>query len=93
MKLDKPHYIDGKWVAGQGECRLPVHNASTEELMADLVSASAGQTEQAIVAARRAFDEWSQTSVEVRCALIDKVVAGLKARTEEMALTLSLIHI
>lgn len=89
MKLDKPHYIDGKWVAGQGECRLPVHNASTEELMADLVSASVGQTEQAIVAARRAFDEWSQTPVEVRCALIDKVVAGLKARTEEMALTIA----
>jgi len=89
MKLDQPHFIDGKWVAGQGECRLPVHNASTEEVMADLVSASSGQTEQAIVAARRAFDSWSQTSVEERCALIDKVVAGLKARTDEMALTIA----
>lgn len=89
MKLDQPHFIDGKWVAGQGECRLPVHNASTEELMADLVSASTAQAEQAIVAARHAFDGWSQTPVEVRCALIDKVVAGLKARTEEMALTIA----
>ena len=89
MKLDQPHFIDGKWVAGQGECRLPVHNASTEELMAELVSASTSQTEQAIVAARKAFETWSITPVEERCAHIDKVVAGLKARTEEMALTIA----
>jgi betaine-aldehyde dehydrogenase len=89
MKLDQPHFIDGKWQAGEGQARLPVHNASTEALMAELVSASLTQTEQAIVAARRAFETWSQTPVQTRCEMIDRVVQGLKDRTDELGETIA----
>jgi betaine-aldehyde dehydrogenase len=37
-----------------------------------------------VLAARAAFPAWSALSVEERCVYIDKIVAGLKARTDEM---------
>jgi betaine-aldehyde dehydrogenase len=43
------------------------------------------EAESAVLAARAAFDGWSALPVEVRAAYLDKVAAGLKARTEDMA--------
>ena len=42
-----------------------------------------------MLAARAAFEAWSATPVETRAALLDKVSAGLKARTDELALTIA----
>lgn len=48
--------IDGEDRAGEGE-RLRVVNPATEEVVADFQGASAGQIDEAVRAARRAFDE------------------------------------
>jgi betaine-aldehyde dehydrogenase len=61
-----------------------VHDSTTEEVMATVPQATAEEATQAVLAARAAFPAWSALSVEERCVYIDKIVAGLKARTEEM---------
>ncbi len=83
------HYINGQWVKATSSQTLPVHDSSTEELMATVPSGTAAEAEAAVLAARRAFDSWSALPVETRAAYIDKVAAGVKARTEELAVAIS----
>ena len=89
MKAYDSHYINGAWVKAQSNQTFWVHDSSTEEVIATVPQGSAAEAEQAVLAARAAFDAWSQTPLEQRCALIDKVVEGLKARAEEMAVAIA----
>jgi acyl-CoA reductase-like NAD-dependent aldehyde dehydrogenase len=79
------HYINGQWQEATSKDHFEVHDASTEEVMATVPQGTADEASQAVLAARAAFPAWSALSVEERCQFIDKIVAGLKARTDEMA--------
>lgn len=79
------HYINGAWHKAQATAVFEVHDASTEEVMATVPQGTAAEATQAVLAARAAFPAWSALSVEQRCVFIDKIVAGLKARSDEMA--------
>ena len=79
------HYINGQWVTAQSTEQLPVHDSSTEAVMATVPAGTAKEAEAAVLAARAAFEGWSSLPVETRAAYLDKVVAGLKARTDELA--------
>ena len=83
------HYINGQWVKARSSETLPVHDSSTEALMATVPSGTAAEAEAAVLAARAAFDGWSTLPVETRAAYLDKVAAGIKARTEELALAIA----
>ena len=83
------HYINGQWVKAKSADALPVHDSSTEEIMATVPAGTVQEAETAVLAARAAFDGWSALPVEVRAAYLDKVAAGLKARTEDMALAIA----
>ena len=79
------HYINGAWQTATSQAFFEVHDASTEEVMATVPHGTADEAGQAALAARAAFPAWSGLTVEERCQYIDKIVAGLKARTDEMA--------
>ena len=83
------HYINGHWTKAQSTDFLPVHDASTEAVMATVPAGSAGEAEAAVAAARAAFEGWSSLPVETRAAFLDKIAAGVKARTEELALAIA----
>jgi acyl-CoA reductase-like NAD-dependent aldehyde dehydrogenase len=83
------HYISGQWVKASAIETLPVHDSSTEALMATVPAGTALEAEAAVLAARAAFDSWSALPLETRAAYLDKVAAGIKARTEELALTIA----
>jgi len=85
MTVYDSHYISGTWHKAQNPAVLEVHDSTTEEVMATVPQGSAEEAAQAVLAARAAFPAWSALSVEERCVYIDKIVAGLKARTDEMA--------
>ncbi len=77
-------YIDGAWVAsGDGTCS-PVINPSDATMIAEVDVATDDQVQQAIAAARRAFDQtdWPRTPTGDRAALLDRV-AGLIDRDLE----------
>jgi acyl-CoA reductase-like NAD-dependent aldehyde dehydrogenase len=84
LKHYDSHYINGQWVKAQSSKVFEVHDSSTEEVFATVPQGSRAEAEQAVMAARKAFDGWSQLAVETRCGYIDKIVEGLKARTDEM---------
>ena len=85
MKTYRNHYINGAWQAATSPAFFEVHDASTEEVMATVPQGTADEAAQAVLAAHAAFPAWSALSVEERCQYIDNIVAGLKARTDEMA--------
>ena len=85
MKTYRNHYINGAWQAATSPAYFEVHDASTEEVMATVPQGTAEEAAQAVLAAHAAFPPWSALSVEERCQYIDNIVAGLKARTDEMA--------
>ena len=78
------HYINGAWHKAHNPAVFEVHDSTTEEVMATVPQGTTEEATQAVLAARAAFPAWSALSVEERCVYIDKIVAGLKARTEEM---------
>ena len=76
-------FIDGVWVDGAGG-ELAVASPATEEVVASVETASAAQTEAAIVAARRAFDGggWSTAAPAVRLAALRRFADALEARRD-----------
>jgi acyl-CoA reductase-like NAD-dependent aldehyde dehydrogenase len=85
MRTYSSHYIAGQWVPAQSRQGFEVHDSSTEELMASVPAGTADEAEQAVLAARAAFEGWAALPVETRAAYLDKVSAGLKARMDELA--------
>ncbi len=83
------HYINGQWVKAQSTETMPVHDSSTEELMATVPAGTAEEATAAVLAARAAFDGWAALPVETRAAYLDKIAAGVKARTDELALAIA----
>ena len=78
------HYINSAWHKAHNPAVFEVHDSTTEEVMATVPQGTVEEATRAVLAARAAFPAWSALSVEERCVFIDKIVAGLKARTEEM---------
>lgn len=79
------HYINGQWVPATSGKSLPVHDASTEEVMATVPEGTAAEAEAAVRAARAAQQAWADLPADTRAGYIDKIVEGLKARTDELA--------
>ena len=89
LRAFSSHYINGQWVKAQSAGTMPVYDSSTEELMATVPAGTAQEAAAAVLAARAAFDGWAGLPVETRAVYLDKVAAGVKARTDELALAIS----
>jgi acyl-CoA reductase-like NAD-dependent aldehyde dehydrogenase len=83
------HYINGQWVKAESAETMPVHDSSTEQLMATVPAGTAEEAAAAVAAARDAFEAWAALPVETRAAYLDKVAAGIKVRTDELALAIA----
>jgi aldehyde dehydrogenase (NAD+) len=83
-------YINGKWIAPAGPCNyLNVINPATEVPYGRIALGTKEDVTLAVQAARAAFDTWSQTSVESRLNILEKIVAGIQDRYEELTETIS----
>jgi aldehyde dehydrogenase (NAD+) len=78
-------YINGQWVAPLGPERMGVENPATEEIVAEIALGSVEDADRAILAARAAFDGFSQTPVAERIALLERLLAEYNARAEDLA--------
>ena len=77
-------FIDGVFVAGEGEAEK-VLNPSTGELLVALPEASVEQVHKAVSAAHRAFDGWSESTPMERSRLLLKLADAVEARGEQFA--------
>ncbi|MDB5451532.1 MAG: aldehyde dehydrogenase [Caulobacteraceae bacterium] len=91
-------YIDGQWVDPVETKTLDVENPATEQVVGKIALGSAADVDKAVMAARKAFPAWSQTSREERLEVLGRILAEYQKRfgdlvtavTEEMGAPASL---
>lgn len=75
--------INGAMVDGANTS--DVINPATETAVASCPRASSGQLDEAVAAAKSAFATWSQTTIDERKAVINKIADAVEANGEELA--------
>jgi aldehyde dehydrogenase (NAD+) len=78
-------YINGSWVEPAANNTLAVENPATLEQCATIAIGSESDVDTAVAAAKTAFETFSQTSVEERAALLDKIAEIYMARIGDIA--------
>ena len=78
-------YIGGQWVQSSGTGVLEVINSTTEQVMGSVPEGTVEDVDNAVAAARSAFESWSQTSVQERADWMQRISEGLGARMDEIA--------
>ena len=90
MKTYEQFYINGEWVDPvDGKNMFDVLNPSNEEVIGQIAMGSAADVDNAVQAASKAFNTFSQTTVEERLALLGKIVEVYQSRYDEIAETIS----
>ncbi len=75
--------IGGRWADGTGDENLDVHNPATGDVIAQFTSASPGDVDAAVAAARAAQPEWAATSARQRSEALHAITAEFVARIDE----------
>lgn len=75
--------INGKMV--DGDQTMDVVNPASEAVLAVCPRASINQLDQAVAAAKVAFESWRETSMETRKALVGKIADVIEANATELA--------
>ena len=73
-------HINGKWLTPGPR---PVHhviNPATEKVYANISMGNTSDVDAAVAAARAAFPLWSQSPVEERIAILDKIIEGITVK-------------
>src|SRR3981081_1114895 len=87
--IEKPRkmLINGKWVNAASGKTFPTYNPATGEVLAQVAEGEGEDIEQAVKAARQAFDHgpWRRMTASERGRLIWKLGDLLEANTEEFA--------
>ena len=78
-------YIDGQWVDPVEPRTMDVVNPATEEVYGQISLGSAGDVDEAVGAAKRAFETFSQTSVQERIDLLQRIYDVFVRRADEVA--------
>jgi aldehyde dehydrogenase (NAD+) len=78
-------YIDGQWVEPRGSRIFDVINPATEEIAGRISLGEKADVDRAVMAARKAFRTFSRAARETRIHLLEKIVAGLSLRSDELA--------
>ena len=83
--------IGGGWAAPHSTATIDVVEAHTEQALARAPDADARDVDAAVRAARTAFDEggWPTVPLEERIAAVERIAAGMEARSEELARTIT----
>ena len=82
-------FIGGRWVAPHGRGFIDVVDPSDASVYARIPEGAPADADDAIAAAREAFDAWSRTPAVERAQYLERIAAGLKARGDELALAIA----
>lgn len=83
------HYVNGTWLTSASTDMIAVVNPATEAIVANATAGCREDVEKAVAAARSAFDLWPQVPLNDRLALLKRVSAGISARANELAATIT----
>ncbi|WP_442113839.1 aldehyde dehydrogenase family protein [Pseudomonas sp. NUPR-001] len=82
--MSQPHYIDGQWVAGQGDQLVIAYDPSLAQPFAQLHSCSPVQVDQAVRAARTALPCWQALSAAQRATYLRRFAEQLEQRRDNL---------
>ena len=82
------NFIDGQWVAGESVI-ANINPSDTSDTIGEYARATAADGLAAIEAANRAFDDWAQSGLEQRKAILDFIGNELIARKDEIGAVLA----
>ena len=85
MKHTNEFYINGSWVTPSGTTTIDVINPATEEAITTITLGDASDVDNAVQAARAAFDSFSSTTREERLTLLDRIIEVYKTRMDDLA--------
>lgn len=85
MSNNEKFYINGQWVEPIGGETVDVINPATEEAIGSISLGTHADVDAAVAAAQDAFETFSQTSIEYRVELLNKITEIIGARSEELA--------
>ena len=81
----KNFYINGQWVNPKSKEEIRVVNPATEQDCALIALANKDDVNDAVVAAKNAYDTWAFTSKEERIQLLEKLYESYKKRWNDIA--------
>ena len=81
------NYVNGQWVSSASGETFPVHDPSTEDVIAQVSSSNASDVDKAVKAARAAFDSgpWSTTSAQDRGRILFKLAEKIRQNCAQLA--------
>ncbi|MED1607711.1 aldehyde dehydrogenase family protein [Cytobacillus kochii] len=84
MRNYTKQYINGEWVTSTGSKTIDVINPATEEVMGKISSGTEEDLDKAVAAAKAAFPSFSQTSVEERIELLERICQEYEKRKDDI---------
>ena len=81
MLKNTDFYIDGKWVPPYERNDFPIINPSNEEAFATISLGSKRDLDDAVIAAKNAFTNWSVVGHKERLIFIRKLLSIYEDRT------------
>jgi succinylglutamic semialdehyde dehydrogenase len=81
------HYIDGQWLAGQGDAFVSLNPMNQTPLWQGQ-AADEHEAQQAVTAARLAFDDWAQLPNDERIGPVRKFAQRLAQNAEALAVAI-----
>jgi aldehyde dehydrogenase (NAD+) len=88
MRTYEKLYINGVWISPSGTGRSEVINPATEEAVTSVPAGDESDVDRAVLAARAAFDSWSQTTTEERAKFLRAIADKLEERSDELDLVM-----
>ena len=85
MENKKNFYIDGNWVTPKSKEEIKVINPATEENCAVISLGNKEDVDNAVNAAKKAYNSWSFSSKEQRIELLEKLYENYKKRWADIA--------
>ena len=85
MREYKQFYINGEWVAPNTPNDFDVFDPATEEVCAVISLGNEADVDRAVAAAKAAFETFSQTSIEERIELLERICDIYKRRLADVA--------
>jgi len=82
-------YINGEWVDPNSDRTVPVLNPATETPIGEIVLANVQDVDNAVAAAKDAFQTYSQTSRAERLELLGRLMEATRARQRDLAEAMS----
>ncbi|HEX8879861.1 MAG TPA: aldehyde dehydrogenase family protein [Candidatus Acidoferrum sp.] len=81
------NYVNGQWVSSASGETFPVYDPSSEEVIAQVASSGAADVDEAVKAARAAFDSgpWATTTAQDRGRVLFKLAEKVRQNTAQLA--------